>query len=49
MPARLVRSGWRRAMAGGYLLPTGMALVGFMLLAVVVGPSLTGWGENEID
>ncbi len=49
MPAMLIRRGWQRAMAGGYLLPTGTALVGFVLLAVVVGPSLTGWGENEMD
>ncbi len=49
MPATLIRSGWERAMAGGYLLPAGTALVGFVLLALVAGPSLTGWGENEMD
>ena len=49
MPATAFRRSWRRATAGGYLLPTGAALVGFVLLAMLVGPSLTGWGENEMD
>ena len=31
------------------MLPVGAALVGFVLLAVLAGPSLTGWGENEMD
>ncbi len=44
-----IRRTWRHARSGGALLPVGAALVGFVLFAVLAGPSLTGWGENEMD
>ena len=49
MVAAAVRRGWRRTRSAGLLLPVGLGLVGFVLLAVLAGPSLTGWGENEMD
>ena len=47
--AAAIRRAWRRSRSGGLLLPVGASLVGFVLLAVLVGPSLTGWGEDEMD
>ena len=49
MVAARIRRGWRRTRSGGLLLPVGATLMGIVLLAVLAGPSLTGWGENEMD
>ena len=47
--AAAIWRGWRRLGSGGLLLPAGAALVGFVLLALAAGPSLTGWGQNQMD
>ena len=47
--AAAIRRGWQRFRSGGVLLPAGAALVGFVLLALAAGPSLTGWGQNQMD
>ena len=47
--AAATRRGWQRFRSGGVLLPAGAALVGFVLLALAAGPSLTGWGQNQMD
>ena len=49
MTAAAIRRGWRHFRSGGVLLPAGAALVGFVLLALAAGPSLTGWGQNQMD